>query len=143
MCVLLEMTLPIQRSFLDSIKWSGWCLLHCSFVGLVIFLSLVFLLQQSHSVFWNSQLRRRIYRISFLFSFFLSLNNYLCMFTYRYILPSFETASQFQSWRLLVVTRCVQFRTGALTSHPFHWTWKYITLFIYFCSHPYVRYKIP
>lgn len=54
------------------------------------------------------------------FSFFLSLNNYLCMFTYRYILPSFETASQFQSWRLLVVTRCVQFRTGALTSHPFH-----------------------
>lgn len=58
--------------------------------------------------------------LEFLLFFFFSLNNHLCMFTYSYILPSFETASQFQSWRLLVVTRCVQFRTGALTSHPFH-----------------------
>lgn len=78
-----------------QIKWVLFIALF--FCGFSDIFPLVFL---SHNhifyiTFWNSLLRRRISRISFFFS----LNN-LCMFTYSYILPFFETASQFQSWHL-------------------------------------------
>lgn len=77
----------------------GSCLLHCSFVVLVIFFPLFLSLSQSHSVFGIHNHVRRIYLE---FRFFFQLNN-LCLFTYTYsyILPFFETASQFQSWHLV------------------------------------------
>lgn len=77
----------------------GSCLLHCSFVVLVIFFPLFLSLSQSHSVFGIHNHVRRIYLE---FRFFFKLNN-LCLFTYTYsyILPFFETASQFQSWHLV------------------------------------------
>lgn len=49
--VLSGMTLPIQRSLLGSIKKVGSCLLHCSFVVLVIFFPLFLSLSHNHTLF--------------------------------------------------------------------------------------------
>lgn len=96
--VLSGMTLPIQRSLLGSIKKSGVLFIALFFCGFSDIFPLVFLsFTQSHSVFGIHNHVRRIYLE---FRFFFQLNN-LCLFTYSYILPFFETASQFQSWHLV------------------------------------------
>lgn len=97
----------------------GSCLLHCSFVVLVIFFPLF--LSQSHSVFGIHNHVRRIYLEFRFFSSWIT-----CAYLHIHIATSYHSSKQLVSFKvgILVVTWWVQFLTVALTSHPFHWTWK-------------------
>lgn len=128
--VLSKMTLPIQRSFLDSIKWSWVLFIALFFCGFSDIFSLVFLsLSHNHTVFGIHNHVRRIYLEFRVFSSWIT-----CAYLHIHIATSYHSSKQLVSFKVGILFGCNLVSTVSdcctdITSISLNMK---ITLFIYF-----------